>query len=511
MKRVAAYCRVSTEQDDQLNSLENQKQFFERYINQNPEWRFCGLYVDEGITGTNVNKRAGFKRMITDAEARRFDMILTKEISRFARNTLDSIYYTRKLKEVGVGVFFLNDNINTLEPDAELRLTIMSSIAQEESRKTSQRVRWGQKRQMEKGVVFGVRVYGYHLKDGKLTVNGAEAEVVRLIFHLCLEEGMGARLICLELENRGIPSPSGGARWKNASVLRMLKNEKYIGVLKQKKHITTDYLSHRKKINEGEEEYIVIGNNHTPIVSRAVFDRVQRELERRRTTIQEKSKHSNRYAWSGRIKCGLCGATFKRKMYNTKSPNPQIVWLCSEAARYGAVKVNGAGQTVGCDCKAIHESFLREAFADILTRTVDTGQITAELKDAVRQALADTPDMEPERASLQRDITRAEYDRMSDRYGKHMETLLESLAALDRQTQLAEEPADKLKEIDTAIESLAGLSEWSESVCREVLEKIVVDSREKITYYFKPPDYCQTADVNCQLSIVNCQLSPSPH
>ena len=132
MKRVAAYCRVSTEQDDQLNSLENQKRFFERYINQNPEWRFCGLYVDEGITGTNVNKRAGFRRMIADAESRRFDMILTKEISRFARNTLDSIYYTRKLKELGVGVYFLNDNIDTMEPDAELRLTIMSSIAQEE-------------------------------------------------------------------------------------------------------------------------------------------------------------------------------------------------------------------------------------------------------------------------------------------------------------------------------------------------------------------------------------------
>ena len=214
-KRIVAYCRVSTDQDDQLNSLENQKNFFERYINKNLEWRFCGLYVDEGISGTSTKKRKGFNNMIADAELGKFDMILTKEISRFARNTLDSIFYTRKLKSQGIGVLFMNDNINTLEPDAELRLTIMSSIAQEESRKTSDRVRWGQKRSMENGVVFGVSVYGYNLKDGKLTINENEAKIVRLVFDLYLNEGMGTYLLCKELENRGIPSPSGSPVWKN--------------------------------------------------------------------------------------------------------------------------------------------------------------------------------------------------------------------------------------------------------------------------------------------------------
>ncbi|MCL2291885.1 MAG: recombinase family protein, partial [Candidatus Bathyarchaeota archaeon] len=155
MKRVCAYCRVSTEQDDQLNSLENQKRYFEEYIGRNLEWEFCGLYVDEGISGTSAEKRADFMRMVADAEAHKFDLLLTKEISRFARNTLDSIFYTRKLKGLGVGVLFMNDNINTLDNDAELRLTIMSSIAQEESRKTSERVKWGHKRCMERGVVFG--------------------------------------------------------------------------------------------------------------------------------------------------------------------------------------------------------------------------------------------------------------------------------------------------------------------------------------------------------------------
>jgi DNA invertase Pin-like site-specific DNA recombinase len=211
MKRVCAYCRVSTEQDDQLNSLENQKRYFEEYISRNLEWEFCGLYVDEGISGTSVTKRTGFKQMVADAEARKFDLLLTKEISRFARNTLDSIFYTRKLKSLGVGVVFMNDNINTLEPDSELRLTIMSSIAQEESRKTSERVRWGQKRQMEKGVVFGDSVFGYHLNGGKLTVNQDEAKTLRLIFDLYLS-GMGVTNVCKELENRGILTPRGNMR-----------------------------------------------------------------------------------------------------------------------------------------------------------------------------------------------------------------------------------------------------------------------------------------------------------
>jgi DNA invertase Pin-like site-specific DNA recombinase len=184
--------------------------------------------------------------MVADAEAHKFDLLLTKEISRFARNTLDSIFYTRKLKELGVGVIFMNDNINTLDSDAELRLTIMSSIAQEESRKTSERVRWGQKRRMEQGFAFGSSLFGYHLKAGKFTINEDEAKVVRLIYELYLS-GLGAGLIGKELENRGISSPNGHVRWQSVVVLSILKNEKYNGTLKQRKRITPDYLSHKSK------------------------------------------------------------------------------------------------------------------------------------------------------------------------------------------------------------------------------------------------------------------------
>ena len=187
-KRVAAYCRVSTDHEDQANSFESQQRFFRQYIQYHPDWELYAIFADEGLSGTTTKKRKEFQRMIACAQNGEIDLILTKEISRFARNTLDSISFTRELKRHGVGVIFMNDNINTLDGDAELRLAIMSSIAQEESRKTSERVKWGQKRRMERGVVFGRSMLGYDVKDGKMTINKEGAEVVRLIFHKFVEE-----------------------------------------------------------------------------------------------------------------------------------------------------------------------------------------------------------------------------------------------------------------------------------------------------------------------------------
>ena len=183
-KRVCAYCRVSTDKLDQINSLENQIYFFEDYIKRNDNWEMSEVYIDEGISGTSTKNRKGFNDMIFDAYQGKFDLILTKEISRFARNTLDSILYTRKLREIGVGVYFINDGINTLDADSELRLTIMSSIAQEESRKTSQRVKWGQRQSMEKGIVFGGNLLGYNVKNGEIHIDEEKSSVIKDIFNL---------------------------------------------------------------------------------------------------------------------------------------------------------------------------------------------------------------------------------------------------------------------------------------------------------------------------------------
>ena len=225
IKRVAAYCRVSTDNEDQANSFESQQKYYKKYILEHPDWELYEIFADEGVSGTSTKKRKEFNRMIECAKNGDIDLIITKEISRFARNTLDSISHTRQLKKYGVGVIFMNDNINTLDSDAELRLTIMSSIAQDESRRTSERVKWGQKRRMEDGVVFGCSMLGYDVENGKMTINEEGAKIVRLIYHKFVNEGKGTHTIARELKEEGIKSMTA-KDWSNTVILRVLRNEK---------------------------------------------------------------------------------------------------------------------------------------------------------------------------------------------------------------------------------------------------------------------------------------------
>lgn len=364
MIQVVAYARVSTDTTDQANSLENQITFFKSYIKNNPHWDYKGIYVDEGITGTNIRKREGFKRMIEDAYAGKFNLILTKEISRFARNTLDSIYYTRKLKELNIGVIFLNDGINTLDADGELRLTIMASIAQEESRKTSQRVKWGQKRSMEQGTVFGRSLLGYEVKEGALYVNEETAKIVREIFCMFVHEKKGVYTIAKELTQRGIPTALGNKEWHGSVILKILKNEKYCGDLLQKKTYTPDYLLHEKKINRGQEEKIYIKNHHEGIIDRSLFEMAQKEIERRSNLRVSKEKYSNRYCFSGIVKCGLCGASYVSRKKNGVGKEYRY-WKCYEGVRHGK-KHKYNGLEIGCNNVAISDEDLKIILMNIV-------------------------------------------------------------------------------------------------------------------------------------------------
>lgn len=407
MQKVAAYCRVSTDKDDQANSLESQKRYFAEYIGRNPLWELGEVYVDEGITGTSTRKRAAFNRMIADAQTHRFDLIITKEISRFARNTLDSIFYTRKLKALGIGVIFMNDNINTLDPDAELRLTIMSSIAQEESRKTSDRVKWGQKRRMEQGVVFGRDLLGYDVRNGRLYINEDGAKTVRLIFHKFVSEDKGSHVIARELREAGIPTAAYMKQWSGTTILRVLRNEKYCGDLVQKKTITPNYLNHEKKYNRGEEELVTLRDHHQPIISRELFNKAQQVLAHRSSSIEkrpypsndearyadgktmrtdERSKHSNRYCFSGKIKCGVCGRSYVSRTKKRRDGSIYKAWRCYESACRGRSKIDAAGNEIGCDNHAVNEDDLRllmrtavrslpvgsEAFISHLSQLIET-------------------------------------------------------------------------------------------------------------------------------------------
>jgi DNA invertase Pin-like site-specific DNA recombinase len=365
--KVGAYCRVSTEKYDQINSLEGQKKFFTDYIKNNPEWDFVDIYADEGISGTQTKKRKEFQRMISDAQDQKLDLILTKEISRFARNTLDSIEYTRMLRKIGVGVIFINDNINTLDGDGELRLTIMAGIAQDESRKTSERVKWGQKRRMESGVVFGRELLGYNLDNGVLTVNQEEAEIVRIIYHKYTLEGKGTLVIARELYESNILSKRNKTRWSNVAILRVLKNEKYVGDLKQKKTITPDYLDHKKKYNRGEEEMVYIKYHHEAIIDRELWDETQRELERRKPSAERRSKYSNRYWCSGKLICGECGESFVSRTKNLKDGKKYKSWRCMEASNRGKLKIDSIGNKVGCNSESINHIVLGDIVKYVLT------------------------------------------------------------------------------------------------------------------------------------------------
>ena len=336
MIKAAAYCRVSTDKEDQANSFEAQRSYFQEYIADNPNWELYEIYADEGISGTSTKKRAQFSRMISDAHQGKFQLILTKEVSRFSRNIVDTLSYTRELKRIGVAVEFVTDHINTMDGDGELRLSIMATMAQDESRKTSSRVVWGQTRQMEKGVVFGRSMLGYDVRAGKLIVEPEGAEIVRLIFQKYAVEQVGTCEIARFLTEEGYRTYRGCSKWKSSAVIKILKNEKYVGDLVQKKTYTPDYLTHEKKTNKGQVPLIRIENHHRPIISREIWDLAQARMARNNKRGDGDTGHSNRYVFSGKIKCAQCGSSFVGRMRKRKDGTKVRRWSCGTAVTEGA-------------------------------------------------------------------------------------------------------------------------------------------------------------------------------
>lgn len=404
--RVAAYCRVSTDQGDQANSFESQKRYFQDCIRRNPDWELQGIYADEGISGTGTKKRRQFNAMIAAARAGQLDLIITKEVSRFARNTLDALAYTRQLHRWGVGVFFLLDNIDTRKQEGELRLTLMSSIAQEESRKTSERVKWGQTRRMERGVVFGGSLLGYDVSEGVMTINPEGAEIVRRIFHAYLREHKGTTVIARELRREGVLSSRGNCRWSSATVLKILKNEKYCGDLVQKKTYTPDYLTHEKKYNRGQEKLIILRNHHEPILDRETWEEVQREIKRRSRESQGKCR-GNRYLLSGKIRCGPCSGSFVARTKKNGTGAAYRVWRCGRAVREGVPPVSAGEGLAGC---GVGRQIREDTAMELLRRCVqavpmDWTEFARHLAGVVGEILWEEEDgTEGKRRRLERDM-----------------------------------------------------------------------------------------------------------
>ena len=339
MIRVASYCRVSTDQEDQANSYEAQQRYFRTYIQNHPDWELYEIYADEGISGTSTKKRTQFNRMISDAYEGKFHMIITKEVSRFSRNILDTIAYTRQLRSIGIGVVFANDRINTLEPEAEMLLSFLASLAQEESRRTSSRVVWGQTRQMEQGVVFGSSMLGYNVADGVLSIEPEGAEIVRSIFRMYAQEQISTAQIARKLTAKGYQTHRGNTKWTSNAVIKILNNEKYVGDLVQKKTYTPDFLTHEKRANKGDVPFVTISNHHEPIISREVWNLTQSQLAQN-DKHRISTGHSNRYVFSGKIKCGECASSFVSRSKQLKAGDKIRRWSCAAAARGGSAGCN---------------------------------------------------------------------------------------------------------------------------------------------------------------------------
>ena len=343
--RVAAYCRVSTEEEEQQSSYEAQCTYYTDKIMTNPEWTMAGIFADEGISGTSTKNRDDFNRMIRRCRQRKIDLILTKSISRFARNTVDSLKYIRALKGMGIGIIFEKENINTLETDTELIITFMSAFAQSESESISANVRWGKRQAMKEGKasVNFKKLYGYYLDDeGNPQVNSDQAEAIRSIYDQYLQ-GASLRMIKLSLEGKAVPNPAGGAKWDISKIRSILGNEKYCGDVLMQKTFTQDCINKKVIKNTGQLPMYLIQNNHPAIVSREIYQAVQAEKTRRSASASPSKKmsstgrscYASKFALSERLVCGECGTLYRRCTWK-RNGKTRIVWRCVSRLDYGA-------------------------------------------------------------------------------------------------------------------------------------------------------------------------------
>lgn len=361
--RVAAYCRVSTDSEEQLNSYKSQVEYYSIMVSEKADWTLVDIYADEAITGTKVDKREGFQRLINDCLNGSVDMVITKSISRFARNTLDTLKYVRMLKEKNIAVMFEEEKINTLTMDGELLLVVLSSVAQQEVENISANVKKGLKMKMQRGEMVGYNGclgYDYHPENKSITINEEEAEIVRYIFTRYVE-GAGAWVIARELEEMGAKSKRGKTIWHESSIRGIIRNEKYVGDMMMGKTFTVDPISKRRLSNLGEEDKVYIRDHHEPIVSKAIFYKAQEILNERAGSrvlgeAFKRKKISRQFAFSSMLKCGFCGNSLSRRAWNAGSKYGKTIWHC--------VAHTQKGSRYCPYCKGIEEKVVEDAFLE---------------------------------------------------------------------------------------------------------------------------------------------------
>lgn len=494
--KVTFYARVSTDRDEQLNSLDNQVTYFENFIKSVTNWIFVSGYVDEGISGTQTKKRDAFFQMIADAEAGNFNLILTKEVSRFARDTLDSLTNTRDLLAHNVGVYFMSDNINTLEPDSELRLTIMSSIAQEEVRKLSERVKFGCRRSMEKGLVAGNNNFWGYNKDkfnkGRLVIDENEVEIVKLIFNLYDTENIGTTRLGHKLyDEYGIKSKTDKPI-KGEVIARMIRNPKYKGYFCAHKETTIDYRTKKRKKFDKEEWLVYKDENIPSIISEEQWERVNEKLEarskKRKTTIE--SGCFAKYPLSGKIFCYHDNATYVRGYWiDRKTKEKKVYWGCSNYRKYGKKKKEGCNSPIiyvdkfEIVCRKIVKNILEtqdELIKELYDMLEEKSYYFCDKKQeqSLKKKLTDLEKQKEDLIGmrLKKEINATEYDGYKAKIDNEIIDLQKKQKELKKQKQKYQESKKTVSEFKEKIIKLATTESNSLKIAETLFKKIYIET-----------------------------------
>ena len=505
--RVAAYCRVSTDDEEQLTSYEAQKNYYTDKIMTNKEWTMAGIFADEGITGTSARKRPEFLRMIRQCKQGKIDVVLTKSISRFARNTVDCLNYVRALKELGIAVIFEKENMNTLEIDSEILITMLGAFAQSESESISANVRWGIRQAMKEGkaTIQYKYLYGYRKgDDSKPEIIPDQAEVVRKIYDLFLS-GTPVRGIQEYLNANSVPNINGEPKWARSAIDSILTNEKYCGdVLLQKTYID-DCINKKVKKNTGQLPMYLVQNHHEGIISRETFDATQAELARRsagkspskKNAPTGRSRYSSKYALSDRLYCGECGTRYQRCTWRNRDGSKRIVWRCVSRVDYGSKYCH--------DSPTLDEEPMHKAILAAINNAVkDKDNIIYNLKSAMEKELAQVAEQQLSLSEIDNRLEQlnagfskvlAEASESGDQaaYSDRFRNIMQKQTALkvqrdEIQGMLAEsgKAAAHIEQCRQAAESTpATISEWDEALIRQVVESVTVETGNEIIVALK--------------------------
>ena len=490
--RVAAYCRVSTDGDEQLGSFESQKAYYEQKIRQNKEWVSAGIFADEAITGTKVEKREGFQEMIRKCQNGEIDLILTKSISRFSRNTQDIIKYVRMLRDRNVAIVFEKENINTLDMNGEMLLTILSSLSQGEVESLSENVKVGLKMKMKRGELVGFNGclgYDYHPDTKSITVNEQEAETVRFIYDMYLQ-GYGSSTIAKRLMEMGVKNKLGKVEWHDHGVMGIIKNEKYKGDILLGKTFTVDPISKRRLANMGDEDRYYIRDHHEPIVSREVWDKADEiRLKRVRPRLMESTGNRERYTrqftFSSMLECGYCGHKLSRRTRHQTTTTKKPVWQCMNATKNGISSCP--------NCKAIDEAIIENAFLDAFRLLADNfddvldsvlSTIENVLKDdtelkRVKQLEKDINIIESKKSRLtdlliDGKIEQEDYDEKKLSFQRKLHQLTEEKAYLEENIGQQKNISKRMEQLRKTLENEEVLDEFDRIVFESIVEKVIV-------------------------------------